>query len=176
MARVTTWQKTFIGSKTVSLPQCPFTRLEDEKHIRSALVKRYIGLNHSASLKFLQHRVRYLFQAEKGTLTRGVPAGYAAAPVKELIDGGDDPPPVWPYAESPVRGFSFAPFLAQKRSAGGPRRQPALCISSAGRCQARWPRMGARPRSERIEEETGSTSACWIQSLSFLKWRRRGSA
>jgi hypothetical protein len=61
-------------------------------------------------LEFLLHGVRYAFPAEKGALTRGVPTGYAAAPLNQWIAGGDDPPPVWPYAEGPVRGYSFTPL------------------------------------------------------------------
>jgi hypothetical protein len=32
------------------------------------------------------------------------------ARLKQFIAGGDDPPPVWPFAEGPVRGCSFAPL------------------------------------------------------------------
>jgi len=67
-------------------------------------------LNRSALLEFLLHRIRYAFPPEKGAFTRGLSTGYAAAPLKELISGGDEPPPVWPYAESQVRGYSFAPL------------------------------------------------------------------
>jgi hypothetical protein len=67
-------------------------------------------LNRSALLEFLLHGVRYAFPAEKGALTRGVPTGYAAAPLKKFIAGGDDLPPVWPYSEGPVRGYGFAPL------------------------------------------------------------------
>jgi hypothetical protein len=67
-------------------------------------------LNRTALLEFLLHGVRYAFPAEKGALTRGVPTGYAAAPLNQWIAGGDDPPPVWPYAEGPVRGYSFTPL------------------------------------------------------------------
>ena len=67
-------------------------------------------LNRSALLEFLLHGIRYAFPAEKGTLTRGVPTGYAAPPLKQSIAVGGDPPPVWPYADGPVRGYSFAPL------------------------------------------------------------------
>ncbi len=67
-------------------------------------------LNRSAFLEFLIHGVRYSFPPERGALTRGLPTAYAAPPLKEKIDSGDDPPPVWPYAEGPVRGYSFSPL------------------------------------------------------------------
>ena len=67
-------------------------------------------LNRSALLEFLLHGVRYAFPVEKGTLTRGVPTGYAAPPLLESIAANSEPPPVWPYEDGPVRGYSFAPL------------------------------------------------------------------
>jgi hypothetical protein len=67
-------------------------------------------LNRSALIEFLLHGIRYAFPAEKGALTRGVPTGYAADPLRQSIAAGDDPPPVWPFSEGPVRGFSFSPL------------------------------------------------------------------
>jgi hypothetical protein len=67
-------------------------------------------LNRSALLEFLLHGVLYAFPAEKGALTRGVPTAYAAPPLAESIVAGSDPPPVWPYAEGQVRGYSFSPL------------------------------------------------------------------
>jgi len=67
-------------------------------------------LNRSGLLEFLLHGIRYSFPAEKGGLTRGVPTSYAAEPLRRLIDTGNEPLPVWPYAEGPVRGYSFTPL------------------------------------------------------------------
>lgn len=67
-------------------------------------------LNRSALLEFLVHGVRYSFPPEQGALTRGLPTAYAAPPLNAKIDGGDEPYPVWPYAEGPVRGYSFSPL------------------------------------------------------------------
>jgi hypothetical protein len=61
-------------------------------------------------LEFLLHGIRYAFPAEKGAMTRGVPTGYAAPPLLESIAASSEPPPVWPYADGPVRGYSFAPL------------------------------------------------------------------
>ncbi len=72
--------------------------------------KRHDRLNRSALLEFLLHGVRYAFPAQKGALTRGVPTSYAAPPLNEQISADSDPPPVWPSADGPVRGFSFAPL------------------------------------------------------------------
>jgi hypothetical protein len=65
-------------------------------------------LHRSALLEFLLHGIRYAFPAGKGTLARGVPTGYAAPPLLESIAASSEPPPVWPYADGPVRGYSFA--------------------------------------------------------------------
>lgn len=67
-------------------------------------------LNRSALLEFLLHGVRYVFPAEKGQPTRGVPTGYAAPPLRQLIASKGELPPVWPYAEGQARGYSFAPL------------------------------------------------------------------
>lgn len=67
-------------------------------------------LNRSALLELLVHGVPYVFPAEKGAMTRGITTAYAAPPLRQSITQGDDPPPVWPYPEGPVRGYSFAPL------------------------------------------------------------------
>ena len=72
------------------------------------------GKNPRPALKaleeFLVHGVKYAFVPKLGELTRGVPTGYAADPLKGSFVVGDEPPPVWPYAEGRVRGYSFSPL------------------------------------------------------------------
>jgi len=60
--------------------------------------------------EFLLHGVRYAYPPERGELTRGMPTGYAAPPLNSVIVQPNEPPPVWPYAEGTVRGYSFAPL------------------------------------------------------------------
>jgi hypothetical protein len=67
-------------------------------------------LNRSALLEFLLHGIRYAFPAERGAMTRGVPTRYAAPPLKQHLEQGNEPPPVWPYAQGSVRGYSFSPL------------------------------------------------------------------
>jgi hypothetical protein len=67
-------------------------------------------VNRSGLLELLLHGLRYVFPAEKGALTRGVPTAYAASPLKEQIAPDGEPVPVWPYAEGSVRGYSFSPL------------------------------------------------------------------
>jgi hypothetical protein len=60
--------------------------------------------------RFVEHGARYCFPASRGGLTRGVPTGYAAAPLKDQILQGNDPPPVWPSKNGTVRGLALVPL------------------------------------------------------------------
>lgn len=64
----------------------------------------------SALEEFLLHGLQYVFPAERGGLTRGVPTSYAAEPLRSLIAPSSDPIPVWPYEEGTHRGIAFAPL------------------------------------------------------------------
>ena len=74
--------------------------------------------------EFLIHGVRYAYPADRGQLTRGMPTGYAAPPLNTLIVQPNEPPPVWPYAEGTVRGYSFSPLFPSVPLAAS--RDPAL--------------------------------------------------
>ncbi|MES1262086.1 MAG: AsnC family protein [Acidobacteriota bacterium] len=50
--------------------------------------------NIAALEEFFFHGLRYVFPAEHGELTRGVPTSYAAEPLLSLIAQGNDPVPV----------------------------------------------------------------------------------
>lgn len=60
--------------------------------------------------EFLIHGVKYAFPPTRGGLVRGVPTGYAAPPLVDLIMQPNEPPPVWPYPEGRVRGHEFSPL------------------------------------------------------------------
>lgn len=60
--------------------------------------------------EFLLHGAKYAFPPVWGTLTRGVPTGYAAAPLNALIAPSADPVPVWSHARGSVRGLSLVPL------------------------------------------------------------------
>lgn len=78
-----------------------------------------------AALKsFVQHGARYCFPASQGGLSRGVPTGYAASPLKEQIRQGNDPPPVWPSKKGTARGIAFYPLYPSVPEAAA--RNPAL--------------------------------------------------
>ena len=104
----------------------PYLQLANELHlypsevyasIKRARVSHFVQgpelkdrLNRSALLEFLLHGIRYAFPAERGAMTRGVPTRYAASPLKQHLEQGKEPPPVWPHPEGSVRGYSYAPL------------------------------------------------------------------
>ena len=73
---------------------------------------------------FVEHGARYCFPATRGSSTRGVPTGYAAAPLKALIVAPNEPPPVWPHKTGAVRGEAFYPLYPTVPEAA--LRNPAL--------------------------------------------------
>lgn len=60
--------------------------------------------------EFLLSGAKYAFPAVWGSLTRGVPTGYAAPPLNEVIAPSSDPVPVWPSAKGTARGVGLAPL------------------------------------------------------------------
>ena len=77
-----------------------------------------------ALLRFVQHGARYAFPATLGGMTRGMPTGYASAPLKDKIVQPNEPPPVWPYKNGTVRGEAFYPLYPTVPEAAA--RNPAL--------------------------------------------------
>ncbi len=64
----------------------------------------------SALQEFLAHGIKYAFPPDRGTMTRGIPTGFAAPPLNLRIAQPSDDPPVWPYPEGNVKGYSFSPL------------------------------------------------------------------
>lgn len=82
------------------------------------------AVNYAALRLFVEHGARYSFPATRGSLTRGVPTGYAAPPLDAVIRHGTDPVPVWPHRNGPVRGMAFEPLYPSVPLAAG--RNPDL--------------------------------------------------
>lgn len=76
------------------------------------IIKHDVGCSpiiHSCK-EFLIHGMKYFFHVEEeGCITAGIVTSYASPVMKECIIG-DFIPPVWPYAEGDVRGFSSKPL------------------------------------------------------------------
>jgi hypothetical protein len=60
--------------------------------------------------EFLLTGAKYAFPPLFGTLSRGMPTGYAAPPLNTIIAPSSDPVPVWPSARGTERGVSLAPL------------------------------------------------------------------
>jgi len=58
----------------------------------------------------LIYGVKYFFPVQLGSYTRGIPTSYAAPLFEKRIMLGDDPIPVWPYAEGEHRGLALEPL------------------------------------------------------------------
>lgn len=61
--------------------------------------------------EFAIHALRFVAPAQLGALAPGVPAAWAAEPMASAIrSSGEEPPPVWPYAQGRVRGQAIEPL------------------------------------------------------------------
>lgn len=58
----------------------------------------------------LIYGVKYFFPVQLGSYTRGIPTSYAAPLFEKHLMLGDDPIPVWPYAEGEYRGLALEPL------------------------------------------------------------------
>ncbi|MGE4344025.1 MAG: hypothetical protein AB7F20_07020 [Geoalkalibacter sp.] len=88
---------------------------ETHSGIKRATMARLFDVSRNIPLvkaleEFLVHGVKYAFPPIRGPLTRGIPTSHAAPPLKEYFALSKDPPPVWPDAEGPVRGYEFSPL------------------------------------------------------------------
>jgi hypothetical protein len=66
--------------------------------------------NRKALEEFLVHGLKYVFPAQHGAMTRGIPTSYAAEPLRRFIKPGDEPLPVWPSPNGTIRGAAFEPL------------------------------------------------------------------
>ena len=74
---------------------------------------------------FVLHGARYAFPAVRGEITRGLPTGYAAAPLAgRIVAPADEPPPIWPDKNGTTRGATLHPLYPSVPQAA--QRNPAL--------------------------------------------------
>lgn len=66
-------------------------------------------LNSRPALNFIIHGVPYAFYPERGSITRGMPTGAAAPPLRDDLDASEHMP-VWPDAEGTARGYELKPL------------------------------------------------------------------
>jgi hypothetical protein len=63
--------------------------------------------------EFLVHGLKYAFPAERGSLIKGMPTGYAAPPLNRASSTSDsEHPAVWPDPDGSTRGYKLEPLYA----------------------------------------------------------------
>jgi hypothetical protein len=97
-------------------------RLRSSRLLHGAALKDKPNI--SALEEFLIHGLKYVFPAEHGEVTRGIPTSYAAEPLKSEIAPSNDLPPVWPWHEGDTRGVGLEPLYKSVPHAA--LRDPAL--------------------------------------------------
>lgn len=61
--------------------------------------------------EFAVHALRFVAPAQLGALVPGMPAAWAAEPMASaILSSGEEPPPVWPYAQGVERGQAIEPL------------------------------------------------------------------
>lgn len=107
-------QKWTYNTLAVDLDMSPSEVHAAVKRARSAYlsieIRNEIHANLSCLEEFIIYGMRYVFIPDRGGLTRGMPTGHAASPLKELFVSSGEPPPVWPDSMGEVRGESFSPL------------------------------------------------------------------
>ena len=90
----------------------PFATLPDVPQAPTirARTARQERINVTGVVEFLVHGLKYVFPPRRGAMTRGIATSYAAAPLNGFIARGEEPIPVWPFAEGKERGVEFEPL------------------------------------------------------------------
>lgn len=91
------------GIKRLELSGLLGPALRDQSRIVRTVIK-------SACEECLISGVKYFFPVQLGAYTRGIATSYAAPLFEKHIMLGDDPIPVWPYAEGEHRGLALEPL------------------------------------------------------------------
>jgi hypothetical protein len=110
--------------------------------------------NNNNLKEFLIHGVKYAFPVERGGPTRGVPTAEATRPLARHFHQDFPLPPVWPYAEGPLRGIAFSPLYKDVPQAAlrDPKLYELLALLDAIReGRAREREMAIRELTERID-------------------------
>jgi hypothetical protein len=69
-----------------------------------------IAANNSSLREFILCGVKYAFPLVLGPVTRGIPTGISADPLRQHFDQSDALPYVWPDTEGHVRGIAVCPL------------------------------------------------------------------
>lgn len=66
--------------------------------------------NFAALAEFLIHGISYVFPAERGEMTRGIPTAHAVPPLEKLLVNNEAIYPVWPDPKGQTWGQTFVPL------------------------------------------------------------------
>lgn len=83
--------------------------------IHRASIAGLLNIRHRRPIRssleeLLVHGVKYVFPAERGPVTRGIPTAHAAPPLVSEFIAADEMAPVWPDPEGMIRGESLEPI------------------------------------------------------------------
>ncbi|MFA6003157.1 MAG: hypothetical protein WC881_03730 [Elusimicrobiota bacterium] len=82
------------------------------------------GLVKAALEEFLVHGLKYVFPAEFGMFTRGIPTSHSAPPLAKKIVSNESDQYVWPHPDGLARGQSISPLCEWAPAAA--RKDPRL--------------------------------------------------
>ena len=111
--------------------------------------------------ELLIHGLKYVFVAERGELTRGMPTAHAAPPLSRHFRSTSEPPPVWPDPDGRTKGVAFSPLykLAPNAAKADSKLYELLVIVDAIRGgRAREQAIGIKELKQRLQEY-GATAA-----------------
>ena len=97
---------------SVSEVNAGFKRLNKSGLLQPGLEGGAYQLVIAACEELLISGVKYIFPAQMGEYTCGIPTSYAAPIFEKQIMVGRDPIPVWPHAEGNQRGLALAPLYS----------------------------------------------------------------
>lgn len=130
-----------------------------QRAVRSQLVdgsaRRVRGRN---LLEFLEHGVRYVFPAEPGQLTRGVPTAASAPPLDRIMVHHPAGEVVWAHADGSVTGQAIVPLYPSvpRVALVAPRLHELLALVDALRLgRVRDRQLAMKELRARIESDRG---------------------
>lgn len=103
-----------------------------ESSLFKPLARRVPYPNRQALLEFWVHGMKYVFPAQRGQPTRGVPTSVGGPALAEHVTTEPGTLPVWPDAEGKVRGLTLLPIHPSAlRASSDPRVYELLTLLDA---------------------------------------------
>src|SRR5579859_1000866 len=102
-----TWQNKDL-SVALSLSASEISESLNRSQIAGLIDGKKKKVSRQSLMEFLEYGLRYVFPAEPGSLTRGVPTAHAHPLISNLFPSEE--PYVWPDAEGMTRGVAIEPL------------------------------------------------------------------